>query len=56
MINESKDVECCQFFRKSRVAPVKYVSIPRLELTAATLSGKVSDIFRRELDILVASK
>ena len=47
MISEDGDVRCCLIFRKSKVAPVKYVSIPRLELTAATLSVKVSDMLRR---------
>ena len=54
MINENGDVHCCLIFGKSRVAPVKYISIPRIELTAATLSVKVSDILGRELDIPVA--
>ena len=56
MINEIRDVHCCLIFGKSRVAPVKYVSIPKLELTAATLSVKVSDMLRKELDIPVASE
>ena len=56
MINENGDVHCCLIFLKSRVAPVKYVSIPRLELTAAILSVKVSDMLRRKLDIPVASE
>ena len=56
MINENGDVHCCLIFGKSRVAPVKYVSIPRLELTAATFSVKVSHMLRRELDIPVASE
>ena len=56
MINENGDVHCCLIFGKSRVAPVKYVSIPRLELTAATLSVKISDMLRRELDIPVAAE
>ena len=56
MINENGDVHCYLIFGKSRVAPVKYVSIPILELTAATLSVKVPDTLRRELDIPVASK
>ena len=47
MISENGDVHCCLIFGKSRVAPIKYVSIPRLELTAATLSVKVSDMLRR---------
>ena len=56
MINENGDVHCCLIFGKSRVAPVKYVFIPKLELTAATLSVKVSDMLRRELDIPIASE
>ena len=56
MINENEDVHCCFIFGKSRVATVKYVSIPRLELTAATLSLKVSDVLRRKLHIPVASE
>ena len=40
MINENGDLRCCLIYGKSRVAPVKYVSIPRPELTAATLSVK----------------
>ena len=56
MINENGDVHCYLIFGKSRVATVKYVSIPRLELTAATLSLKVSDMLKRKLDIPVASE
>ena len=36
---------------KSRVAPLKVVSIPRLELTAATLSAKISRFIMEELDV-----
>ena len=56
MINENGVVHCCLIFRKSRVVPVKYVSIPRLALTAATLSVKVSDMLRSELVIPVSSE
>ena len=44
MINKNGDVQCYFIFGKSGVAPVKYVSIPRLELTAATLSVKASEM------------
>ena len=40
MVNDLEEVHCSLIFGKSRVAPVKYVSIRRLELTAATLSVK----------------
>ena len=33
------------------MTPVKYVSIPRLELTAATLSIKMLQIIKRELEL-----
>ena len=57
LVNENEDVHSCLIFGKSRVAPVKYVSIPRLEVTATTFSlVKVSDMLRRELDIPVASE
>ena len=56
MVNDLEEVHCCLVFGKSRVAPVKYVSIPRLELTAATLSVKVSKMLREELDIQISSE
>ena len=38
---------------KSRVTPLKFISIPRLELTAAALSVKISKMLREELDFYV---
>ena len=56
MENENGDIHCCLIFGKSRVAPVKYVSIPRLELTTATLSVKISMMLKEELDIHITSE
>ena len=38
---------------KSRVAPLKFMSVPRLELTAAALAVKIAVQFREELDMEV---
>ena len=41
---------CTLLIGKSRVAPIKYESVPRLELTAATLSLKTSNMLQKDLD------
>ena len=51
LLNQSGRVHCTLLIGKSRVAPLKFVSIPRLELTAATLSVKISKMLKKELDI-----
>ena len=35
----------------SRVAPLKYITMPRMELVAATLSVKISALLKRELQM-----
>ena len=42
-------VHCSLVIAKSRVAPMKYTSIPRLELAAAVLSTKMSGLVKKEL-------
>ena len=43
---------CLSFFMgKSRLAPTKSVSIPRLELTAAVLAARLDELAKRELKI-----
>ncbi|KAL6463232.1 hypothetical protein MHYP_G00276230 [Metynnis hypsauchen] len=47
--NEDGDVHCALVIGKSRVAPTKLTTIPRLELTAAVVSVKVSNVLKEEL-------
>ena len=41
MTNSQGDIHCAFVMGKSRVAPLKQVTIPRLELTAAVVSAKI---------------
>ena len=50
--NASGDHHVSLVTGKSRVAPLKSVTIPRLELTAATISVKVGALVKEELDTL----
>ena len=43
-------IKCHFVMGKSNVAPLKSISIPRLELTAAVLAGKLSAFIVRELE------
>ena len=47
LVNEKGSIPCCLVMGKWRVAPTKFVSIPRFELTAAALSVKVSILLRK---------
>nr|XP_043899053.1 uncharacterized protein LOC122780247 [Solea senegalensis] len=46
-----EQVHCTLVMGKARVAPIRVVSIPRLELTAATVSASVSNTLREELEL-----
>lgn len=48
--NNKNEVHCSFLFGKSRLAPVKATTIPRLELTAATISARVGQMLKDELD------
>jgi len=42
---------CSLLMARSRLAPVKTVTLPRLELMAATLAVKIDQLMQRELDL-----
>ncbi|KAI3351066.1 hypothetical protein L3Q82_005633 [Scortum barcoo] len=47
--NEEGDVHCVLIIGKSRVSPTKVTTIPRLELSAAVVSVKMSSMLKEEL-------
>ena len=51
LVNNQGVIHCVPLIGKARVSPLKYVSIPRLELVAGTLSVKIALLLREEVDI-----
>ena len=50
MIAPDDSIFCSFLMRKSRLAPIKTVSISQLQLVAATMAAHVDTVLRRELD------
>ena len=50
LVDDTNKVHCAFVMGKSRVAPLKPVTIPRLELTAAVCSVRISQQIHRELE------
>ena len=48
MVNNRDEVQCTLVMDTSRVTPLKPVTVPRLELTAAVLSSKVRSFLQKE--------
>ena len=51
LINESDHVHCSLLIGKSRVTPLKPITIPRLELSAGLMSVKIASSLDQELDL-----
>ena len=51
LVNAQEDVHCSFLCARSLVAPLKTITIPRLELSAAAISVKQDKVLRRELEI-----
>ena len=51
VISTSGEVHCTLVMGRSRVAPTKVTTIPRLELSAAVVAIKVSDMLKGELEV-----
>ena len=49
IVNDQQKVHCSLVIAKSRVTPLKPVTVPRLELTAAVVSTKISAFLQKEL-------
>jgi len=51
LADDDGKVHCAFVMGKTRLAPLKAVTVPRLELQAATLATRQDQFLRRELDI-----
>ena len=51
--NSAGDIHCAFVIGKARVAPLKQITIPRLELTAAAIAVKVNNMIQKQLEIQI---
>ena len=53
LVNSNHEVQCSFIMGKSRLSPLKPVTIPRMELSASVLSTRLDRIIRQELDFVI---
>jgi len=53
LVNSYHEVQCSFIMGKSRLSPLKPVTIPRMELSASVLSTRLDRIIRQELDFVI---
>ena len=51
LVNDEGKIHCSLLVGKSKVTPKKFLSNPRLELTAAVLSVKMACLIKKELNL-----
>jgi len=51
VVNQDGSIDCTLIMSKSRLAPLKTMSIPRLELSAAALAVRVDSMLQQELNL-----
>ena len=51
LVDSSGKVTCSFVMGKSRVAPLKQMTIPRLELSVGTVAVRLDKMIRKELDM-----
>ena len=51
LVNDQGRIHCGLIMAKSRVAPLKTITVPRMELTAAVVSVKLHKFITEQLDL-----